>query len=331
MKPIRWGIAGLGNIAHKFASDLALVSDCFLQAVASSDGKRAKKFLTQFAAKDYYSNYSDLFSDPNVDIIYIASLHTLHKSLSIKAMKQGKAVLCEKPMAMNQIEVREMIKTAKENNVFLMEALWTRFNPAFEQVNLWVKENKIGPLRYINSTFSFNAFDKGVDSRIFNPKKGGGSLLDIGIYPIFLAYHFLGFPADIKASAVLTKEKVDEQIGFIFSYSGAQAILYSSFTHNEDMRATICGENGEIYMNSQWHHTPNVQLINDGKEMKKSFHFLGTGYTYEIEEANNCIRNNKLESSKWSWKNSEDVVTLMDVIRKKVGVIYPTDKEQLRT
>ena len=331
MKPIRWGIAGLGNIAHKFASDLALVSDCFLQAVASSDSKRAKKFLTQFAAKDYYSNYSDLFSDPNVDIIYIASLHTLHKSLSIKAMKQGKAVLCEKPMAMNQIEVREMIKTAKENNVFLMEALWTRFNPAFEQVNRWVKENKIGPLRYINSTFSFNALDKGVDSRIFNPKKGGGSLLDIGIYPIFLAYHFLGFPADIKASAVLTKEKVDEQIGFIFSYSGAQAILYSSFTHNEDMRATICGENGEIYMNSQWHHTPNVQLINDGKEMKKSFDFLGTGYTYEIEEANNCIRNNKLESSKWSWKNSEDVVTLMDVIRKKVGVIYPTDKEQART
>jgi predicted dehydrogenase len=96
-------------------------------------------------------------------------------------MKQGKAVLCEKPMAMNQIEVRQMIKTAKENNVFLMEALWTRFNPAFEQVNRWVKENKIGPLRYINSTFSFNALDKGVDSRIFNTKKGGGSRLDICI------------------------------------------------------------------------------------------------------------------------------------------------------
>jgi predicted dehydrogenase len=106
MKPIRWGIAGLGNIAHKFATDLALVSDCVLQAVASSDSKRAQKFIMHFAAKDYYSNYSELFSDPNVDVIYIASFHTLHKSLSIEAIKHGKAVLCEKPMAMNQIEVR---------------------------------------------------------------------------------------------------------------------------------------------------------------------------------------------------------------------------------
>ncbi len=326
MKSIRWGIVGLGNIAHKFAADLVLVPNCVLQAVASSDKKRALEFSKKFEAKHYYSSYTDLFSDPEVDVVYIASLHPLHKSLSIAAMEQGKAVLCEKPMGMQQEEVREMIHTAKKNNVFLMEALWTRFNPAFEQVHQWISENKIGPLRYINSTFSFNALSRGVDSRVFNPEKGGGSLLDIGIYPLFLAYHFLGFPETISASAVLTDQKVDEQLGFIFSYAKAQAMLYSSFAHNEDMRATICGENGEIYMNSQWHLTSDIKLVKDGKEIKKSFDFKGLGYTYEIEEANSCIRNDKLESDKWSWKNSLDISILMDTIRKQVGVSYVTNK-----
>ena len=327
MKSIHWGIVGLGNIAHKFASDLALVPNCILQAVASSDITRALEFSKKFQSKNYYSNYTDLFTDPKVDVVYIASLHPLHKALSIEAIKQGKAVICEKPLGMNNEEVMQIIKTAREKNVFLMEALWTRFNPAFEQVNNWIKNNKIGPLRYINSTFSFNALDMGVDSRVFNPKKGGGSLLDIGIYPLFLAYHFLGFPKDIKASAVLTKEKIDEQLGFIFSYDKAQAMLYSSFSHNEDMRATICGEKGEIYMESMWHNTSNVKLVNDKREIKKSFNFLGAGYTYEIDEVNTCIRKNKLESTKWSWKNSKEISILMDYIRKKVGVSYPTDKK----
>mgnify|MGYP001464202298 FL=1 len=325
MKSIHWGIVGLGNIAHKFASDLALVPNCTLQAVASSDSSRALEFSKKFKSKIYYSNYFDLFSDPSVDVVYIASLHPFHKSHSIEAIKQGKAVLCEKPLGMNKEEVMQMIKIAKDKNIFLMEALWTRFNPAFEQVNKWINDNKIGPLRYINASFSFNALDRGVDSRVFNPKKGGGSLLDIGIYPLFLAYHFLGFPQDLKASAVLTKEKVDEQLGFIFSYNKAQAMLYSSFSHDEDMRATICGENGEIYMESKWHNTSNVKLVIDQKEIKKSFNFLGAGYTYEIEEVNNCIRKNKLESIKWNWKNSLDIAILMDNIRKKVGIIYNSD------
>ena len=325
MKSIHWGIVGLGNIAHKFASDLVLVPNCILQAVASSDSSRALEFSKKFKSKNYYSNYTDLFSDPSVDVVYIASLHPFHKSHSIEAIKQGKAVLCEKPLGMNKEEVMQMIKIARDKNIFLMEALWTRFNPAFEQVNKWINDNKIGPVRYINASFSFNAQDRGVDSRVFNPKKGGGSLLDIGIYPLFLAYHFLGFPQDLKASAVLTKEKVDEQLGFIFSYNRAQAMLYSSFSHDEDMRATICGENGEIYMESKWHNTSNVKLVIDKKEIKKSFNFLGAGYTYEIEEVNNCIRKNKLESSKWNWKNSLDIAILMDNIRKKVGIIYNSD------
>lgn len=322
MKSIRWGIVGLGNIAKKFAGDLALIPNCFLQAVASSDFARATEFAHKYKAKNSYSNYTDLFSDPEVDLVYIASLHPSHAALSIEAIKQGKGVLCEKPMGMNAKQVKQIIQAATEANVFLMEALWTRFNPAFEQVHQWISENKIGRLRYINATFSFNGLDKGLESRLFNPEKGGGSLLDIGIYPLFLGYHFLGKPDNVKASAVLTKEGVDEQLGFILSYPKAQAILYSSFTHNEDMQARICGELGEIYMNSRWHETGKIKMVLNGEEYSKSFPFNGKGYTYEILEANRCLRSGVNQSSKWTWQNSLEMAVLMDAIRKQTKIIY---------
>ena len=322
MKSIRWGIVGLGNIAKKFACDLALIPNCSLQAVASSDFARATEFAHKYKAKNSYSNYTDLFSDPEVDLVYIASLHPSHAALSIEAIKQGKGVLCEKPMGMNAKQVKQIIQAATEANVFLMEALWTRFNPAFEQVHQWISENKIGRLRYINATFSFNGLDKGLESRLFNPEKGGGSLLDIGIYPLFLGYHFLGKPDNVKASAVLTKEGVDEQLGFILSYPKAQAILYSSFTHNEDMQARICGELGEIYMNSRWHETGKIKMVLNGEEYSKSFPFNGKGYTYEILEANRCLRSGVNQSSKWTWQNSLEMAVLMDAIRKQTKIIY---------
>ena len=325
MKSIRWGIVGLGNIANKFAGDLALIPNCTLQAVASSDSARATEFAHKYKAKNSYSNYTDLFRDPEVDLVYIASLHPSHAALSIEAIRQGKGVLCEKPMGMNAKQVKQIIQAATEANVFLMEALWTRFNPAFEQVHQWISENKIGCLRYINATFSFNGLDKGVESRLFNPEKGGGSLLDIGIYPLFLGYHFLGNPDSIKASAVLTKEGVDEQLGFILSYPKAQAMLYSSFTHNEDMQARICGELGEIYMNSRWHETGEIKMVLNGREYSKSFPINGKGYTYEILEANNCFRSGITQSSKWTWQHSLDMAALMDAIRKQTNIIYTAD------
>ena len=330
MKTIRWGIIGLGNIAHKFAADLALVANCKLQAVASSDETRAQQFAEKFKANNCYSNYDALLEDNQIDIVYVASLHPLHASLSVKALEKGKAVVCEKPLGMHSSEVKQIMGAAKKSNTFLMEALWTRFNPAFEQVREWIHKGQIGELRYINATFSFNGLDRGKASRLFNPEKGGGSLLDIGIYPLFLAYHFLGKPKDVKASAILSAEGVDEQLSFILSYDNAQALLYSSFVHDEDMRASLCGETGEIYMDSKWHATSNVNLVKAGKEIKKSFPFNGMGYTYEIEEANTCLRWGKLQSPKWKWEESLDMAILMDEIRKQVGVSYPADEQSLK-
>jgi predicted dehydrogenase len=325
MKKIRWGIVGLGNIANKFAADLSLVPDCVLQAVASSDTLRAEQFAQKHTAQKAYSNYDHLFSDPEVDLVYIASLHPKHADLTIRALAGGKGVLCEKPLGMNSAEVNQMISQASQANLFLMEGLWTRFNPSFNQVKKWIDEGQIGALRYINASFSFNGLAKGKDSRLFHPEKGGGSLLDIGIYPLFLAYYFLGIPDEINAKAQLTEEGVDAQLSTILSYPKAQAMLYSSFIHDQYMGATLCGEKGEIYMHSRWHEATQVKLVKQGEEQIKSFEFSGLGYTYEIEEANRCFNANKTQSDKWTWQNSKDLSRLMNAIRAQVGVNYTAD------
>ena len=151
---IKWGILGLGKIAHKFASDLILVEDCELTAVASSNEDRAKVFAKEFGVNTFYGDYESLYADNSVKIIYIASLNQNHHGHVIEAIKNGKSILCEKPLAINQRQVKEMIDCAKKHKVFLMEGLWTRFNPAFEQVLQWIDRGEIGKLRYVNATFS---------------------------------------------------------------------------------------------------------------------------------------------------------------------------------
>ena len=325
MKRIRWGIVGLGNIAHKFASDLKLVEGCELTAVASSDGSRAQLFARKFGAEQVYDSYVSFFEQAIVDVVYIASLHPFHLELSLAAMESGKAVLCEKPLALNSSQVEKLIAKSQSNEVFLMEALWTRFNPTFEQMLLWIDQNALGKLRYIQASFSFNGLDRDKESRLFNLKKGGGSLLDIGIYPLFLAYQVLGMPNDIKASVQLSTTGADEQLAFILTYDHAIAVLYSSFAHDVDMNATIAGERGEIYMDSRWHETPNIQLVQGDQKEIKSFEFNGKGYSYEIHEVNECLRLGKIQSPKWNHQSSKDLTSLMDSIRKQVGIRYPQE------
>ena len=207
-----------------------------------------------------------------------------------------------------------------------MEALWTRFNPTFKQLVSWLKDDMIGPIRYINASFSFNGLKRSIDSRLFNPHKAGGSLLDIGIYPLFLAYLLLGKPKDIKSNAIKTTSGVDKQMGILLSYDNAHAVIYSSFAHNEEMIARICGEKGEIYIDSRWHESPSLTLVRGQKILKSSFNFNGKGYSYEIEEANDCLRKGYLQSPLWTQKNSLDLVVLMDEIREQNKILYPMEK-----
>lgn len=320
---IKWGIVGAGNIAHSFSKDLALVSGGELTAVASRNLDKAQSFATEYGAPNAYGSYEELFNSKMVDVIYIATPHTTHARLSIAAMKAGKSVLCEKPAGVNKGEVEEMIKVAKENKVFFMEALWTRFNPTIKKVKELVANGTIGDIGYLHADFAFFALDRDENGRLLNPELAGGSLLDIGIYPIFLSYLMLGMPKDIKASANFHKTGVEVQISIIFNYEKAQAILYSGLTSNSEKKAEIAGSKGSIFIHPRWHETSGYTLEIDGDSSVVELGKFGKGYTYEIEEVHNCLNAGKTESDLWSHQNSRDLIEIMDTVRNKVGIVFP--------
>ncbi|SKB45540.1 Gfo/Idh/MocA family protein [Maribacter arcticus] len=320
---IKWGIVGAGNIAHSFSKDLALVSGGELTAVASRNLDKAQSFATEYGAPNAYGSYEELFNSKMVDVIYIATPHTTHARLSIAAMKAGKSVLCEKPAGVNKGEVEEMIKVAKENKVFFMEALWTRFNPTIKKVKELVDNGTIGDIGYLHADFAFFALDRDENGRLLNPELAGGSLLDIGIYPIFLSYLMLGMPKDIKASANFHKTGVEVQISMIFNYEKAQAILYSGLNSNSEKKAEIAGSKGSIFVHPRWHETSGYTLEIDGDSSVVELGKVGKGYTYEIEEVHNCLNAGKTESDLWSHQNSRDLIEIMDTVRNKVGIVFP--------
>jgi predicted dehydrogenase len=316
----------LGNIAQKFADDLKLIADGELTAVASRDIQKAKRFGELNNAKNSFGSYQELFGCTEVDVVYIATPHTSHADLSIMAMNEGRNVLCEKPMGINRGEVERMIASARKNKVFLMEALWSRFNPSIRKVKNLIDEGIIGEVGYLHADFAFYALDKDINGRLLNPALAGGSLLDIGIYPIFLAYLILGFPEKIMASSKIYKTGVDIQTSMIFEYSNAQAILYSGLTSNSEMKAEISGSEGTVFLTPRWHEAQEYSVEKNDKLEKVQLPTRGKGYEYEIEEVHQCLRNGKLESDLWSLKHTYDLIRIMDDIRKQTGVVFPFEQ-----
>jgi len=326
-KKIKWGIIGCGNIANKFANDLSLMDNAELKAVASRNLEKAMAFGQKYNAKIAYGSYNELFSDTDVDIVYIATPHISHAELSIKAMESGKNVLCEKPLALNAEETNSIIQTSKRTNRFFMEALWTRFNPAFIEIKNRIDQGELGEIKYINADFSFRS-EKPLDGRVMNLDLGGGSILDIGIYPAFLAYTLLGTPKSILASSIFHPEtKCDIQTSMIFKYESAQAILYCSFASKSELIAKISGTDGQIQINDPWHAAHSYSILKDD-DIRIEKPIKGIGFTYEIEECHQCLLENKIESDLWSHQNSLDLISILDIVRARVGLKYPQEENQ---
>lgn len=323
---IRWGIVGPGHIAHSFAKDLSLVEGGRLTAVASRNLGRAKDFANEYGAELVYGSYQELFEADTVDVLYIATPHTSHCELTIEALKHKKAVLCEKPMGINENEVVRMIASAKENNVFLMEALWSRFNPSIRKVKQLIEEGAIGKLEYLYADFGFYALDRDEKGRVLNPELAGGSILDIGIYPIFLSYLLCGMPKKIKASSRFHKTGVEIQTSMLFEYQDAQALLYSGLTSKSEMKAEISGQLGTLFLHPKWHETQGYSFEKDNELKHFDLPTVGKGYSHEIEEVQACLRAGKKQSELWSLQNSLDLVALLDAVRQETGITFPFEQ-----
>jgi predicted dehydrogenase len=322
IKTIRWGILGLGKIAHKFADDLNQVKNSSLYAVASRSSNKSITFSKTFKAIKAYDSYLELAKDPNVDAIYIATPHALHKEHTILCLENGKAVLCEKPFAMNLNEVIEMINVSKLHGTLLMEALWTRFLPHYQYVLQLVKDKTYGEVIALEADFGFyREFDN--TSRLFNKSLGGGSLLDIGIYPIFCALTILGEPTKVNAKATFYDNGVDSSCDMTFYYkNNVKAYLKSSLLEDTPTVAKIECEDATIFINRPF-HKPTSIIIQQGEKVKTiDFNTETIGYNFEIEHFNTLLRSGDIESNLMPFSSSKLLIKLIDNVRLQIGLNY---------
>ncbi|APZ47896.1 oxidoreductase [Polaribacter reichenbachii] len=320
-KTIKWGIIGLGKIANKFATDLVVVENAELYAVASRNQDKSDAFAKEHSATKAYDSYEDLAKDNEVDAVYIATPHSFHKEHSILCLQHKKAVLCEKPFAMNLQEVEEMIAVAKANNVLLMEALWTYFLPHYKYVLDIIQSQEFGKIKTLEADFGFyRAFDN--SSRLFKKSVGGGSLLDIGIYPIFAALSTLGIPENIAATATFFENGADSNCNITFDYNNAKAILKSSLDKDLPTEAIFTFDEAVIKINTMFHMPTTVTVVKNGKEEIIDFNYKTIGYNFETEHFNNLIRNGKKESDIMTFDFSRNLISTLDKVREIIGLEY---------
>jgi predicted dehydrogenase len=324
MHKIKWGIVAPGHIARGFAAGLQVTEGAELYAVASRSREKALAFAQEFGFSKVYGSYSELADDPDVDIIYVATPHHLHFENTLMCLQKGKPVLCEKPFTINTKQLEILVKTARKNKVFLMEALWTRFLPGILKTLEIIKEGQIGQIKVLNADFGFKG-TYNPESRLFNPNLGGGSLLDIGIYPVFLSLLLLGYPQEIEAVAVKAPTGVDESMSISLSYeTGAIASLHCTFAAHTNTDANIYGNKGKIHLKHQWIRANDIVVtINDENPVEMKFPSKAKGLEYEAEEVMNCLKNGLTESSVLGLDFSLQLMKLLDAIRLKCNIVYP--------
>ncbi len=322
-KNYSWGILGAGRIAEKFCTALSFVEGATVYAVASRDIETAKAYAKKFKAPRFYDNYDDLMQDENVDIIYIATPHAFHYEQTMACIKNGKHVLCEKPMSLTYRQTAAMINAAKENKVFLMEGMWTACMPFIDKIKQLIGEDVIGKLQYVSADFGFKA-PVDFESRLYNKSLGGGSMMDVGIYPLFLATWLLGEPSLVKAVSKLSITNVDEYLNIVLQYpDGQSAHLLSSIQFNTAIEAEIIGTKGRIKIKNPWFKATELEVyFTDEKVQKFSMPHKSNGFDYEIQEVMSCLDKGLLESEKMPHQLTLLISKIMESILLQVGVVY---------
>lgn len=327
MKIIRWGILGCGKIAHKFASDLKLVEGSVLTAVASLNKDRGSAFQNKFTVPILLPDYDALAASADVDIVYVATPHGLHHEHVILCLNHGKAVLCEKAFALNHEQAREMVELARRKKVFLMEAFWTKFLPQFDKLRSLLSGGAIGAVRMIQADFSFRAAEP-VPQRLYEPGLGGGALLDIGVYPVFLAQTLLGKPTEVSALINRFDSGTDEQIVICMRFANnALATLSASLAVTSPVEAMIAGTHGRIHLRNRFHNAVStIELVKgDSSQFVEVEREAGYGYQFEARHAADCLRKGIIESPVMSLQDSLDLMETIDRIKASCELRFPVD------
>ena len=325
-EPIRWGILGTGNIAHQFARGLADTPDATLVAVGSRSIDTANTFADEFDVERRHPTYEELADDDGVDAVYVSTPHPFHRDNSILLLEHGKAVICEKPFTINAGDAKAVIDVARQRDVFLMEAMWTRYLPAVVRARELIAEGAIGDVRLVQADFGFRA---GInpEGRLFNLALGGGALLDVGIYVISMASMILGpRPSRVASTTQIGETGVDEQSAFLLQYPGGElAVLSCAVRTGTAVEARIFGTEGSILLHGPFFKCGALTVKRGGEEEHIDLPLEGNGYNYEAAEVGRCLRAGLKESDVMPLDETLALMELMDSIRAQWGLSYPME------
>lgn len=322
MDKIRWGILSTGNIAHSFATGLQSAKDAELVAVGSRHQDNADKFAQEFDIPHAHGSYEALVNDSDVDVIYIGTPHVFHAENTLLCLNAGKHVLCEKPFTVNANQAEECFRVAKEKNLFLMEAIWMRFIPATIKLQELINDGVIGDITLVKADFSFD-FPFLPEHRLLNRELGGGSLLDVGIYPISFTTLLLGKPNQVDSHAIIGKTGVDEQCAMLFHYDNASALLSGGINGSMKNEAVVKGTKGKITVHAPFFVSEKLtlEIYGEHEEVIK-LPFEGNGYNYEAEAVHSALRAGQIEHEVIPHSETMMTMTLMDEMRQKWGLVY---------
>lgn len=324
MKKFKWGVLGTGGIATAFVKDLLLAQGHEVVAVGSRTLGKAQEFANNIPTATAYGSYKDLVNDPNVDAIYVATPHPSHEENTLLALTAGKPVLCEKPFAISAKQAQSMMNCAKENNVALLEAMWTRYLPHIAVVREILASGVLGKIETVEADHGQRLADQNI-ARIVDPQLAGGALLDLGIYPVSFAHLVLGAPSAITARAVMTDRGVDAQTSAIFDYdSGAQAIINTTMNALTPCRAVVSGLLGRLEIDSTFYVPTAMRVILfDGTVTEYPNNYVGHGLREQAIEMARVVGSGVLESPLMPWSETLSVMQTLDQIRDQIGLVYP--------
>jgi predicted dehydrogenase len=320
MEPLRWGVIGTGGIAATMTADLNLTDSGRVVAVGSRHQESADRFADQFDIPHRHGSYEELVTDPEVDVVYVATPHPMHHANTLLALEAGRPVLVEKAFTMNAAEAHDLVDTARSNGLFLMEAMWTRFLPHMAEIRRLVADGSLGDIVTVIADHG-QWFPHDPQSRLFDPSLGGGALLDLGVYPVSFASMILGRPDRIVAIIEPAFTGVDGQTSMLFGYaSGAHAVLTCTSEARTPTRAAIVGTDARIEIDGDFYTPSSFALIRrDGTASRFAQPHRGRGLRHEADEVARCLREGLLESPLMPLDETISIMETMDAVRAQVA------------
>ncbi|WNX83867.1 Gfo/Idh/MocA family oxidoreductase [Agathobaculum sp. NTUH-O15-33] len=327
MKTIKWGVIGSGWIAHMFAKTNQTIDNSEIIAIADVSLEIAKAYQKEFSVPRAYGSPEEMLQDPEIDAVYVATPHCFHKEGIKLALEHGKHVLCVKPITLCAAELEEVMALAKQKGLLLMEAMWTRFKPEFQDARQKLLEGALGDIVLMEGHCSFITPYQ-PQGRMFNRKLGGGALMDVGVYVTSLADFFAGGdPVRIDAQAHFGETGVDQTTSILYQYeNGCTVYLNASIESEERQDWTIVGTKGKIFIDNIWYSTSYDIKMHGGEWETRSFggsvSTQKEHHDFMIRAFNQCVRDGKTDSDVIPIETTCRVMRCMDTIRERIGLQY---------